>query len=400
MIAVVGLGEDGLDGLGPAARALVAQAEVLVGGRRHLALVGPHAAERLLWRTPLADTIAEIKARAGKRVVVLATGDPMWFGIGVTLGRHFAPDELTILPAPSAFSLACARLGWPLAEVECLTLHGRPLELLDGWLAPGLKLLLLSNDGGTPARVAARLRAAGFGPSRMVVLGHMGGPAECAVEARAEAWPPEPSPDLNTIALELVAGAAARPLSRSPGLPDDAFRHDGQLTKREIRAVALARLAPMPGQLLWDVGAGCGSIAIEWMRAARGASAIAIERDPARAALVSANALALGVPRLEIVAGAAPDCLDGLSLPDAIFIGGGVSAPGMPARCWRALRPGGRLVANVVTVEGEAALAAAHAQFGGDLTRLAVSRAEPVGPYLGWRPLMPVTQWSATKAAA
>ena len=396
MIAVVGMGEDGLAGLSPAARALVAQAEVLVGGARHLELVGPHAAEKLGWRTPLSATLDEIEARAALRIVVLATGDPMWFGIGVTLRRHFPRDDLLMLPAPSAFSLACARLGWPLAEVECLTLHGRPLETLNGWLMPGQKLLLLSNDGTTPAKVAGRLREAGFGPSRMVVLERMGGPAERVVEATAASWASQ-ADDLNTIALDLVAGPQARPMPRAPGLPDGAYRHDGQLTKQEVRAVTLARLAPAPGQLLWDVGAGCGSISIEWMRAARRAQAIAVERDPSRIALVAENALALGAPALQALHGEAPNAVAGLPPPDAIFIGGGLSSVELVGKCWEALRPGGRLVANAVTVDGEAALGAALMRHGGELTRLAISRAEPMGGHLGWRALTPVTQWAATK---
>lgn len=396
MITVIGLGEDGLDGLAPAARALIASAEVLVGGERHLELAGASGAEKLRWRFPLDETMAAIEARVGKRIVVLATGDPMWFGVGVTLARRFGPAALRILPAPSAFSLACARLGWPLAEVECLTLHGRPLEILNGWLMPGLKLLLLSHDGGTPAKVAKLLRAAGFGSSRMVVLERMGGPAEAVIEATAETWTAARTADLNTIALELVAGPEAKPLSRAPGLPDDAFRHDGQLTKREVRAAALARLAPMPAQTLWDVGAGCGSIAIEWLRAGGGA-AWAVEREASRRALIAENALALGAPKLNVVEGAAPAALSGLPAPDAVFLGGGLSAKGALDACWAALKPGGRLVATAVTVEGEAALAAARARFGGELVRIAVSRAEPLGAYLAWRPLMPVTLWAALR---
>ena len=397
MIWAIGLGEDGLDGLAPAARALVESAEVLVGGERHLALVGAQAAERIGWRTPLVATVSDIKARADRRVVVLATGDPMCFGIGVTLARHFPADGLHILPAPSAFSLACARLGWALEETERLTLHGRPLEALNGWLTPGARLLLLSHDGGTPALVAALLRGAGFGPSRMTVLERMGGPHERRIEAPAAEWTAERTADFNTVALELAAGPDARPLPRTPGLPDDAFRNDGQLTKREVRAATLARLAPMPGQQLWDVGAGCGSIAIEWLRAARGASAVAVELSGSRRALIAENALALGTPSLEVVAGKAPETLAGLPAPDAVFIGGGLSTPGMMEACWDALRPAGRIVANAVTVEGEAALAAARMRYGGELLRIAVSRAEPIGPHLGWRPLMPVSQWAATR---
>jgi precorrin-6B C5,15-methyltransferase / cobalt-precorrin-6B C5,C15-methyltransferase len=395
-LTVVGLGEDGLDGLAPAVRALVDSAEVLVGGERHQALVGAHVAERLGWRFPLEPLMAELQARRGRRVVILATGDPMCFGIGSTLARYLAPEEMTVLPAPSAFALACARLGWPRHTVETLTLHGRPLALLNGWLMPDQRLLLLANDGETPAKVAAEVTARGFGPSRLVTLAHMGGPKEARFEATAESWREPRLPDLNTIALECRAGPEARPLPRLPGLPDEAYRHDGQLTKREVRAATLARLVPFPGQRLWDVGAGAGSIGIEWLRAARNTSAVAVERDPARAANIARNALALGTPGLEIVEGAAPAALAGLAPPDAVFVGGGLEFETVEL-CWQALGPGGRLVANAVTLEGEQCLAAAQARHGGDLVRIAVSRAAPVGKRTGWRPLMPVTQWAARK---
>lgn len=395
-LTVIGLGDDGLDGLPPARRALIEAAEVLIGGDRHLALVDHPTAERLGWQFPLDPLMAELKARRGKRVVILATGDPLCFGIGTTLLKHLDREEMTILPAPSAFALARSRLGWPHHTTTDLTLHGRPLALLNGWLQPGRRLLLLSHDGGTPAKVAALLATQGFGPSRMTVLAHMGGD-ERRYEGRADDWTAGDVPDLNTVAVELIAapGTANRP--RVPGLPDDALEHDGQLTKREVRAVTLAALAPLPGQCLWDVGAGSGSVAIEWLRAAENAEAVAIERDSGRAAAIARNAEALGVPQLEIVSGAAPAALEGLAVPDAIFVGGGLSTEGLLDTVWNALRPGGRLVANAVTVEGEQQLLTAQAAHGGALTRLAISRAAPVGGYLGWRPLMPVTQWAASK---
>jgi len=396
-LSVVGLGEDGLDGLSPAARALVNAAEVLVGGERHLALIGPHAAESFGWQFPLEPLLAKLKARQDKRVVVLATGDPMCFGIGSTLARHLAPSEMRIVPAPSAFALACARLAWPRHTVETLTLHGRPLALLNGWLLPGQRLLLLAHDGETPAQVARHLTARGFGSSRITALAHMGGSQEARTEATAESWSTARIADLNTIALEVVAGPGAEILPRLPGLPDEAFRHDGQLTKREVRAATLARLAPLPGQRLWDVGAGAASIAIEWLRAAANAGAIAIERAPERIAMIAENASNLGTPALEVVHGEAPAALDGLAPPDAVFIGGGLTKPGLLETCWQALGTGGRLVANVVTLEGEQRLAEARARFGGELVRIAVSRAEPVGGLTGWRPLLPVTQWAAVK---
>lgn len=397
-LTVVGIGDDGPDGLGAATRALIDNAEVLVGGDRHLTMLAGHPAERLGWQFPLDPLIDDLKARRGRRVVVLATGDPMSYGIGTTLCRHLDIAEMRLIPAPSAFALACGRLGWPRHTVETLTLHGRPLEILNGWLQPGQRLLLLSQDGTTPAKVARLLTDKGFGGSRMTVLAHMDGPTEARHGALARDWPHDGTADLNTIAVELVADADAIVHPRVPGLPDAAFVNDGQLTKREVRAATLAGLMPIAGQLLWDVGAGCGSVAVEWLRAAANARAIAIERKPDRLAMIAENAAALGVPELSVIEGTAPDVLAGLDQPDAVFIGGGLTADGLFDSCWSALRPGGRLVANAVTVEGERMLLGWRDAVGGDLIRIAVSRAEPVGPFTGWRPLMPVTQWAATKS--
>ncbi|MCH7633328.1 MAG: precorrin-6y C5,15-methyltransferase (decarboxylating) subunit CbiE [Proteobacteria bacterium] len=396
-LSIVGLGEDGLPGLAPAARALLDNAEVLIGGTRHLDMVPDDGRERLTWPSPLGAIVEEIARRRGQRVCVLATGDPMHYGIGVTLAKAVPMDEMVIIPAPSAFSLACARLGWTLSEVEPLTLHGRPLALLHPAIQPGARLLLLSNDAATPDQVAELLRARGYGPSRMVVLEHMGGAKERRLDATAEAWQPGRVADFNTIAVDCLAGPDAALLPRTPGLPDEAFRHDGQMTKREMRAVTLSALQPVPGQLLWDLGAGSGSIAIEWMRSHPRCRAIAVERYAGRIALIAGNAAALGTPGLEIVEGEAPGALDGLEAPDAAFIGGGLRADGNFETCWDRLKPGGRLVANAVTVEGEQALARWRAELGGELIRIAVSRAGAVGPYTGWRPLMPVTQLRAVK---
>ncbi|MCH7796505.1 MAG: precorrin-6y C5,15-methyltransferase (decarboxylating) subunit CbiE [Proteobacteria bacterium] len=396
-LSIVGLGEDGLPGLAPAARALLDNAEVLIGGTRHLDMVPDDGRERLTWPSPLGAIVEEIARRRGQRVCVLATGDPMHYGIGVTLAKAVPMDEMVIIPAPSAFSLACARLGWTLSEVEPLTLHGRPLALLHPAIQPGARLLLLSNDAATPDQVAELLRARGYGPSRMVVLEHMGGAKERRLDATAEAWQPGRVADFNTIAVDCLAGPDAALLPRTPGLPDEAFRHDGQMTKREMRAVTLSALQPVPGQLLWDLGAGSGSIAIEWMRSHPCCRAIAVERYAGRIALIAGNAAALGTPGLEIVEGEAPGALDGLEAPDAAFIGGGLRADGNFETCWDRLKPGGRLVANAVTVEGEQALARWRAELGGELIRIAVSRTGAVGPYTGWRPLMPVTQLRAVK---
>ena len=396
-LSIVGLGEDGLPGLAPAARALLDNAEVLIGGTRHLDMVPDDGRERLTWPSPLGAIVEEITRRRGQRVCVLATGDPMHYGIGVTLAETVPMDEMVIIPAPSAFSLACARLGWTLSEVEPLTLHGRPLALLHPAIQPGARLLLLSNDAATPDQVAELLRARGYGPSRMVVLEHMGGAKERRLDATAEAWQPGRVADFNTIAVDCLAGPDAALLPRTPGLPDEAFRHDGQMTKREVRALTLSALQPVPGQLLWDLGAGSGSIAIEWMRSHPCCRAIAVERYAGRIALIAGNAAALGTPGLEIVEGEAPGALDGLEAPDAAFIGGGLRADGNFETCWDRLKPGGRLVANAVTVEGEQALARWRAELDGELIRIAVSRAGAIGPYTGWRPLMPVTQLRAVK---
>ena len=398
-LAVIGIGEDGMVGLAPAACVLIETAEVLVGGARHLAMVAEGDAERIVWERPLVRTIAAIEARRGRRVTVLASGDPMWYGIGVTLTLRFPREEMTILPQPSAFSLAAGRLGWPLADCATITLHGRPLDTLRLHLAPQRRILILSEDRDTPRAVADLLTGLGWGPSRLSVLAHLGGSCELVISEEAQSWGDRRVPDLNTIAISCRGAPGARALPLLAGLPDDVFEHDGQLTKREVRAATLAALGPLPGETLWDIGAGSGSIAIEWLRGDGGRSAIAIEREPARAAMIARNAAVLGVPGLRIVLGAAPEALEGLPPPDAIFIGGGIGEAGLLPQAWASLPPGGRLVANVVTAEGEARLLDWHARHGGALTRIAVSRAAPLGPHHLWRPLAPVTQLAAVKAS-
>jgi precorrin-6B C5,15-methyltransferase / cobalt-precorrin-6B C5,C15-methyltransferase len=396
-LAIVGIGEDGLAGLNAAARTLVDTAEILVGGERHLAMVPSGGVERLTWQRPFSDTIGAIAARRGRRVVVLASGDPSWYGVGAVLARHFPIGEMTILPHPAAFSLAAARLGWAIADCAVLSLHGRPVDTLRLHLAPHRRLLLLSEDGTTPRAVAHLLTELGWGPTRLTVFEHLGGPREAVLCEEAQHWGERQSADLNTIALECRAGPAARPLSRLAGLPDDAFEHDGQLTKREVRAMTLAALAPLPGERLWDVGAGCGSIAIEWLRAIEGGAAVAIERNHDRAAMIARNAAALGVPGLNIVTGTAPQAFAGLDAPDAVFIGGGIADPELLPTAWDALRPGGRLVANIVSLAGERMLLDWQTRHGGVLTRIAVSHVAPLGMQAAWRPLLPVTQLAATK---
>ncbi len=396
-LSVVGVGEDGLDGLSAAGRALIDAAEVLIGGNRHLAMIPADGRERLAWPSPLSALVKRIGGLRGSRVCVLATGDPMCFGIGNTLAANFPMTEMFIIPAPSAFALACARLGWPEHMVDQLTLHGRPLTLLEPFLQPDGRLLLMSEDRTTPGKVAAYLSGCGYGDSRVRVFERMGGPAERSFEAVAALWPHPPGADLNTIAVNLVANAETPLRPRISGLSDAVFVNDGQLTRREIRAVTISSLAPTPHAVLWDVGAGCGSIAIEWMRTDRRCRAYAVETNENRRGMIAQNASALGVPGLEIIAGTAPEALDGLVAPDAIFIGGGLTRQGMLEACVAALRPGGRLVANAVTLEGEAVLSDHQFCLGGSLIRIAISRVRPVGSYRGWDALMPVTQWCYMK---
>jgi precorrin-6Y C5,15-methyltransferase (decarboxylating) len=400
---VVGIDAGGLDGLAATTRNLVARAELLVGGKRHLAMVANDNARKLAWEFPLDNIVAELTRAKNQRVVVLATGDPMSFGIGSTLARHFAPDELIIHPAPGAFSLAAARQAWPLHACTCLTLHGRPLDLLHHHLLPNRKLLILSHDGATPAQVAALLRDAGFGPSEISAFENMGAANEAARTGTADSWDDTDTVDLNTIAVDCRAGPDARYYPPVAGLPDDAFVHDGQLTKQIIRAATLAALAPLPEQYLWDLGAGCGSVAIEWLRAAQdvqgqGARATAVEQNPDRAAMIARNAARLGTPFLDMATASIEETITGLDDPDAVFIGGGLSTPNLIDTVLGRLRSNGRLVANVVTLEGEQALLDAYARHGGEMSRIAVSHADPVGGLTAWRPAMTVTQWALVKS--
>ena len=390
-VDVIGIGEADVPA---AARALIEGADVLVGGERHLALIGFGPAQRHVWPKPFAKAKALLDGLGDARIVVLASGDPMWFGVGATLMRWFGPDKVRIHPHPGAFSLAAARMGWALHETQCLSAHGRPIEALRVHLAPGRKWLVLAEDGETASRLARLLAWAGYGPSIITVLSHLDGPLEATKSDNALNWQGN-TPDLSVLAVSLAAqpGRALTPLVA--GLPDAAFEHDGQLTKRVIRAATLSALAPLPGLLLWDVGAGSGSVAIEWMRA--GGQAVAIEADPVRAARIARNALSLGVPDLEIVEATAPDGLPS-GAPDAIFVGGGVSDDGLLVRCWERLKPGGRMVANAVTLESEAALIAFFQAHGGELVRLSYAHLDAVGDYHAWASARPVTQYSGVKA--
>ena len=392
---IVGIGEDGISGLTPPARAVVEAAEVIVGGDRHHSLAENPSAERLAWPSPFDALIETLLQHKGKRVVVLATGDPLWYSVGARIGRSIPPNEIVYHPQLSAFQLASARMGWSMADLETLTVHGRPVEQMIAFIQPDQRLLILTTGAETPSQIAKFLTDRGFGKSKLTVLAAMGGEREERFEEVAESWD-HTVPAFNTLAVECVAAPDAALLPRVPGLADDLFAHDGTMTKQEVRAATLAKLMPMRGALLWDVGCGCGSVAVEWMRAARFARAVGIEPRADRRVFAAQNAAALGAPKLELVDGSVPDALEGLDAPDAIFIGGGLSRETFE-HCWSALRPLGRLVCNAVTLESEALLLALHKEYGGQLVKLSVNRASPIGGLTGWKPLMPVTQWSLVK---
>lgn len=394
-LAIVGIGEDGVDGLTPAARRLIESAEVVFGGKRHLALAAPLIRGAIHpWPTPFDRAVDEVLAHRGRQVCVLASGDPFHYGVGPLLAKAVPAEHMIAVPAPSAFSLAAARLGWPLAETILLSLHGRSIDLVRPHLHAGARILALTSDGDAPAALARLLAGVGFGSSRLTVLEALGGPRERIRAAEAAAFDLTAIDALNTVAIEVVAGPDARLIPLVPGLSDRLYEHDGQITKREVRAITLSSLAPRPGELLWDIGAGSGSVSIEWMLAGRSLRAVAIEADPARSARIARNAAALGVPGLTIVEGRAPGALAGLESPDAVFVGCGAADAAVVDAAIAALRAGGRLVVNAVTLESEAALIARHATVGGRLLRIALAHAEPLGGVTGWRPTMPITQWT------
>ena len=397
-LTIIGVGEDGRDGLSLAARGALAQARLVVGGRRHLALAAPIEAETMAWPSPLADAVPTILARRGEPVCVLASGDPFFYGVGTLLAAHVPASEFTCLPAPSSLSLAAARLGWTRQDCAEVSLHGRDLRRVIPHLQSRAKVLCLTWDGTTPALLAALLRERRLGGSTIHVLQNLGGPREAVATAKAAAFGVSDVDALNVVALDIVAEPGARTIPLAPGLPDEWFEHDGQITKRDVRAMTLATLRPFRGGHLWDIGAGSGSVAIEWCLLDPLNRATAIEARADRAARIGRNAGALGVPDLAVVTGRAPEALAGLPAPDAVFIGGGAGDGALVDAAWDALPSSGRLVVNAVTLETQALLIGMHARRGGDLTTIAVSRAEPVGGFHGWRPAMPITQWAASKS--
>jgi len=392
-LSLIGLGEDGH--VAPAARARLSQAALVVGGARHLKLIGETAGERLAWPSPMQEAYEKILARRGETVCVLASGDPFFFGVGSALAALVEPGEFESFPQPSAFSLAASRLGWALQDCTLISLHGRALERVIPYLQPGARILALSWDEKTPDQLGSLLCARFLGESRLTVFEAMGGPRERSRSGTAWEFDSRGLDSLNTIALEVIDAIGTRVPPRAAGLPDDWFEHDGQITKREMRALTISALAPRPREILWDVGAGAGSVAIEWLLADPSLQAVAVERDPARCARIASNAAGLGVPHLRVVEGAAPHALAGLPAPDAVFVGGGIADAF--EMCWAALKPGGRLVVNAVTVESQATVSELSRRFGGELLHVQYARAEPVGRFRGFRPLMPSVQWRAVK---
>jgi precorrin-6B C5,15-methyltransferase / cobalt-precorrin-6B C5,C15-methyltransferase len=401
-LSIVGIGEEGIEGLSEAARELVRSAAVVFGGGRHLALAASliRGVARP-WDIPFDRSLTEVQKCRGRPVCVLASGDPFCHGVGSLLAHRIRGDEMVSVPARSAFSLAASRLLWSLPHTVMLSLCGHPLDLIRPHLHSGARILVLTSDHHAPRELARLLCDLGFGASRVTVLECLAGPRERVRATPADGFDFPDIDALNTVAIEVVAQPNARILPWGGGLADELFEHDGQITKREIRALTLSALAPRRGELLWDVGAGAGSVAIEWMLADVSLNAIAIEQRGDRAARLMRNAAALGVPYLKLVEGSAPAVFEGLAPPDAVFIGGGATVPGLIDGVRSALRPAGRLVANAVTLESESILLTCKARWGGTLTHIAISRAGPIGAdsarLSGWRPAMPVIQWLWTK---
>jgi len=397
VIDVVGLSARGWDDLPVRLRTTIQYAEVLLGSPRHLDLIPAFPSQqRLPWPAPLREGLPTLLSQvSGRRVVALASGDPLLAGIGSTLIDVLGSGAVRIHPAVSSVALARARMGWPEESTQLVRLRGADVDAARRYLFPDRRLIILSRDAESPGEVAQLLTDEGYGDSMITVLGDLDSDTESCTKAVAHDWVGHHVPALNVICVACV-GAAGRSTSLAAGLPDEAFDHDGQLTKRDLRASALAHLMPRPGELLWDVGAGAASIAIEWLRADPRCGAIAIERNLDRVKRIRGNAEALGVPDLTVVHGAAPAVLVSLPRPHAVFIGGGASSETLD-QSWSALLLGGRLVVHSVTQETEAIVIDYWKRYGGEITRISVEHLEPIGRYHGWRPARAVVQWSATK---
>lgn len=393
-LTIVGVGEDGPDGLSSASCEALRSAEVVIGADRHLAVAGEIKGERIAWPVPFADGVEKLLALRGRRVVMLASGNPFWYGAGSVVTQHLSEDEWQVLPAPSVFSLAAARLGWSLEKTGCFGLHAAPFARLRPHLAKGTRAIVLVRDGKAVGCLAKYLAGAGFGGSKMHVLEALGGPRERVRQSMADEMTFDDV--AHPVAVGIVFEGDGTPVPRVSGLPDDLFEHDGQITKHQVRALTMSALAPVAGEHLWDVGAGSGSISIEWLLSHPSCRATAIEAHPDRAARARRNAAQLGVDHLRVVNGEAPEALAGLEHPDAVFIGGGLSQELVDV-LWRQLEPGCRVVVNAVTLESEALLAAWHARVGGSLTKISLSEAGPLGSKRGWQTAYPVTQWSVRR---
>ncbi len=396
-LSIVGMGEDGFDGLSHQARLAIGKAEVIVGSARLLRMLPECSAERHPWPQPFAAVVKEIATFSGHRTVLLATGDPLNYGVARKVLEFIPFSDVEVIPHVSAFSLAAARVGWSIPDCDTLSLHGRHAANIEAFIQPGARLLVLTSDADTIPEVCRRLVRRGFGASEITVLENMGGPVEKTTRFLACDNLDSSFSDLNTLAIECRASPNAIVYSRLAGLPDDAFVHDGQLTKRDVRAITLSALAPTPNEILWDVGAGCGSVSIEWMRSTRNCEALAFEREVERLRMIASNADNLGAPRLRIIAGSAPATFADQPPPDAVFIGGGLNTPGVFEEAWAALKPGGRMVVNVVTLEGELHVIDLKERYGGDLVRLAFSHLTPLGQLRALRPSLPVLQWRSQK---
>jgi precorrin-6B C5,15-methyltransferase / cobalt-precorrin-6B C5,C15-methyltransferase len=396
-LTIIGIGEDGWDGLSAVARNAIQSAQHIIGSTRTIAMLQRTSAKLYEWPQPFSAVVEQLKPLHGQPTVVLASGDPMNYGVARKILTFIPRSEVNIITHLSAFSLAAARMGWSLPDCDCFTIHGRPAANVETFIQPEARLLILTEDETSIAEVCRRLVARGFETSHVTVLENMGGPKERITSFTASTIPHMEWSALNSLAVHCKTSPNAKVWSRVAGLPDDAYMHDGKLTKREVRAATLAALGPAPDQILWDVGAGSGSIGIEWMRSTRGCEAYAIEPLEDRRAMIATNADQLGTPRLHIIPKAAPDAYAALPRPHAVFIGGGISVHGTFEGAWEALRSGGAMVANVVTIEGEMHLYDLQEKHGGELVRMDISTLAKVGPHRALKPRMAVTQWRARK---